>query len=597
MTDHTKLAKWMRFGRNVALFEEYVRAMAALLHTTPEAIVEEIAEGQNLIGDKPHSRYLMLPSETFLYTLPLVKASRDAPDALLAFNGLSVEPFYRAFRSWADELLPDPDRTAYMHIDRHGDLDAVPLLSRSILPLLTVEEAQELVDGTEWDEIGRAAADLDLGADDLGALRRGGASRGELIRAIADHGLDNRFRYFFLMALHSRFGDYCKSDELNAAASGVPVDRVIAWVKARNAGLTYPLDADDVALLEDGVRKLGGNGGRLNGFERSGLHKYIITFGDIRKAAALKHSMQHAARPVLNVLLRNTAFARRLTDSTGRTRTVLQIDQTTTSGLSFLVWELVVRAFRHDAAGQFVTITQHTSDSADAVSRHGFIDEVCTSGIWPQENNLEDYDGLFLDADGTGARYRTFVDLLVHLNDKHRGPGAAGEIETLNRDIDAFVRSRDHFFDFIDAARTLRFDRRVIKRQAVKAALRRGDELESALLKKYYLVGASAFEEDFIGSYLLRDSLVQLDSPEFLDIVPPGIRDRDQGVRYLDQAVLVEQLACRAQARRKRCTALRDHLLTHTAWGALVRDYLDGRVPFAELERNFYDGNCAAAAW
>jgi hypothetical protein len=605
MTEHVQNAVRMGFRGNTALFEAYVGIMAVLLGKNRGAILEEIAGKLVALGAKPYSRYFMLPCEAFLYTLPLVKTVHDTPDALVAFNGLSVEPFYRTFRSWADLLLPDRDPPVYLHIERHGDIEEVPLLPRSILPLLTVDEAQAQIGDAEWDAIERAAAGLGAGldehirrkgsADGLAELRRQRASRGKLIHAIADFGLDSHFRYFYKMALHSRFGDYCKGEELNAAGSGVPIDRVIGWARAHNETLEYPLGADDMTLLEEGVRKLGGGRGRVYGFERNGLHKYMITFGDIRKAARLKNSMEHAARPILNVLLGKTTFAERLTDASGRTRKVFYVDQTMTSGVSFLVWELVFRAFRHDATGRFITITQHTADSMNTIMQHHFIDQVCTFGIWPQENNLEYYDGLFLDIDCTGARYRTFPELLGHLNAKHReggrsaGSESARELAVLNRGIEEFVRSCGGLFDFIDAAQSLRFDRLVVKRQTVKALLRPGDDLEAALLKKYYLLGASVFEEDFIGSYLLTEGMERLNTPQFLSSIPQEIKDRDRAIRYFDQAVLVEKLARHAQDRRQRCADLRDRLMTGAAWGELVRDYLGGRVSFEELERDFYD--------
>jgi hypothetical protein len=305
--------------------------------------------------------------------------------------------------------------------------------------------------------------------------------------------------------------------------------------------------------------------------------------------------MGHAARPILNLLLGQTSFAKRLTDASGRTRKVLYVDQTMTSGLSFLVWELVFRAFRRDATGCFITITQHTADSTKTVLEHGFIDQVCTSGIWPQENNLEYYDGLFLDIDGTGARYRTFPELLDHLDARQRecgpsgGSKSAGELAVLNRDIEDFVGSCGDVFGFVDAARTLRFDHLVVKRQIVKALLRPGDGLEAALLRKYYMLGASVFEEDFIGSYLLGDGMERLNTPEFLSSIPHDIKDRDRLIRYFDQAVLVEKLARHAQKRRRRRAKLRDRLTTGTAWVGLVRDHLGGLVSFEELERCFYD--------
>jgi hypothetical protein len=96
-----------------------------------------------------------------------------------------------------------------------------------------------------------------------------------------------------------------------------------------------------------------------------------------------------------------------LTDSFGRSRRILYVDQTTTSGVSLLVWELVFRAFHGDATGPFITVAHHTADSMRVVREHNFIDTVGAVGIWPQENSLECYDGLFLDIDGSGVRYRT----------------------------------------------------------------------------------------------------------------------------------------------------------------------------------------------
>ncbi len=605
MTDDAHYAARMGFRGNTALFGAYVETMAMLLGRSRGAILEEIAQRLAVLGDKPYARYFMLEYEAFLYTLPLVKALHDNPDALVAFNGLSVEPFYRAFRSWAELLLPGRADPAYLHIERHGDLEEAPLLPRSILPLLTAEEAQARISDADWDAVERAAAGLGAGLDEhirragaaagLGALRRKRASRREVIQALADFGLDNRFKYFYQMALHSRFGDYCKGEELNGAELGVPVGRVIGWARAHNERLAHPLSADDMTLLEEGVRRLGGPRGRVYGFERSGLHKYMITFGDIRKAARLKNSMEHASRPVLNVLLGKTAFAARLTDASGRTRKLFYVDQTMTSGLSFLVWELVFRAFRRDATGRFITVTQHTADSMAVILEQHFIDQICTFGIWPQENNLEYYDGLFLDIDGTGARYRTYQQLLGYLNARHRecglsaGSEPADELAALNHDMERFVGSCGHLFDFIDAAQSLRFDRLTVKRQTVKALLRPGDDLEAALLKKYYLLGASVFEEDFIGSYLLREGMGRLNTPEFLSSIPHDIKDRDRTIRYFDQAVLVGKLARHAQDRRGQLAELRDRLMAGAACGELVRDYMGGRVSFDELERAFYD--------
>jgi hypothetical protein len=605
MTDRLQYAVRMGFRGNTALFEAYVELMARLLGRNPRAILGEIAERLVVLNGKPYSRYFMLQGEAFLYTLPLVKAVQENPDALVAFNGLSVEPFYRAFRSWAELLLPGRAHPAYLHIERHGDLEHVPLLPRSILPLLTVEEAQAQISDADWEAIERAAGDLGSGLDEhlrrlgavggLEALRRKRASRGKLIQAIADFGLDERFIYFYQMALHSRFGDFCKGEELNGTESGVPIERVIGWARAHNETLEYPLNADDMTLLEEGVRRLGGRPGRVYGFERSGLHKYMITFGDIRKAARLKNSMGHAARPILNLLLGKTAFAKRLADASGSARKVFYVDQTMTSGVSFLVWELVFRAFRQDTAGRFITITQHTADSRNILLEHHFLDQIGTSGIWPQENNLGYYDGLFLDLDGTGARYRTFQQLLGHLKAKHRECGLATaaeparELAMLNSDLEEFVRSCGDLFDFIDAAQSLRFDRLVIKRQTVKALLRPGDDLEAALLKKYYLLSASVFEEDFIGSYLLREGMERLNTPELLASIPQGIKDRDRAIRYFDQAELVEQLARHAQDRLQRCADIRDCLMSGASCGELVRAYLGGRASFEELERGYYD--------
>ncbi|HYT87802.1 MAG TPA: hypothetical protein VEL76_03705 [Gemmataceae bacterium] len=83
MTDHVHHAVRMGFRGNTALFEAYVETLAMLLGRNRGAIFEEITERLLVLGDKPHSRYFMLQCEAFLYTLPLVKAGRDNPDALV----------------------------------------------------------------------------------------------------------------------------------------------------------------------------------------------------------------------------------------------------------------------------------------------------------------------------------------------------------------------------------------------------------------------------------------------------------------------------------------------------------------------------------
>lgn len=615
MKDYEQIATQMGFRSNTTLLEVYIEVMANLLCQDRAAILDKITETLGVLGDKPFARYFMLPCEIFLYTLPIVKAARDDPNALVAFNGQSVEPFYKTFQCWVDLLMPDREPAAYLHIDRHVNIEQAPLLPRSILPLLTVEEAQDEIDEAEWDAIERAAAgfkpELDEHiqrmrlADSLEGLRQRRASRGELICAIADFGLDKRFRYLYNMAQHSRFGDYCKSEDLNVAKSGVPIDRVIAWMRDHNNSLEYPLDSDDMVLLEAGIRQLGGSQRRVYGFERSGLHKYMITFGDIRRASVLKNLMDHGARPILNLLLGQTSFGEQMTDASGRPRRILYIDQTMTSGVSFLVWELVFRAFHGNVAGLFITIAQHTADSITIVKRHNFIDNISAVGIWPQENNLEYYDGLFLDIDGSGVRYRTFSELLDYLDDKQGECGApiGGDLDdqlvALNRDIETFIRSCSDHFDFVDSVSSLRFDREVIKRQMIKMLLRPGDHLEAVFLKKYYMLGAGMFEEDFIGSYLLSDGMKRLNTPEFLSSIPQDLKDRDRRLRSFDQHNLIQQLQQRARDRGQQRAELRHRLMSSAGFEEVVQGYLGERVSFEEVERVFYDqyaplpGSCA----
>jgi len=575
--------------------EQYFDFVARFTRRPRREVVEE-AKIATCRGTQTCSRWGFMPAEIVVYTLPVLRTCIRY-DKLPAFNGMSVEPFYVAFRLINAELpslgLPRARQPVYHHITAHVDPGQVDgsLLARSILPMLSEDEADSPASGEEWKEM----ADI-VNSND--ALRRtveaqipksgriaGLAShrKGEIVGILGDVGVDPHLLRFLSMAKSTMFGRALMDDDAGPRLNSRSVALVLERLRFRNSRLVQPLNEDEMSAIEDALRRLGSHVSR---HVRNGAHKYIIAFGDIPRACIVKGRLKRRSLGVLYPLLRTTELGRSIASAPGG---VLLVDQTVTSGSTMLVWHAVLKSFLPDLNVEYFSITQHDEYLADYLKASGFIEQVSRCGVWPMENCLDFCTGAFLKK----GRFVSYDEIGKQLWSRHRGVGGAIDTDGLrcqirrcDQSLDACIAKNAGEFSFVDSFESLRYSLATVKRQILKALIR-NDPLQWMILKRDYLLRVSLEEEDFLGAFEVNDRIAALRN-RTRHLVPAHVGPQERAIRFADQYIEVTKYIRNSQRMVGEIEKAMEQLLGHERMRCAIRDYLSGARPFADVERDFY---------
>jgi hypothetical protein len=577
----------LHFESTERLRSEYLRRVASVRRRTVESVSAEIDEHVATVGSRHRTRYLFVPQETLLYTLPVAAALiREAElNAVLLARG--TEPYYRSLEALARTFdLGISERLTYLPIFRRTDSGGA-LLPQSLVACLTEQERARAVSADEWLQLrGLIENDVTYGSQ-LGASLRSVHDRhgtlAEAIEAVADQGIDERFLKLSERARALRFTDYLDLERINDGEWSVE-----EMVRA----LVEPIE--DLAALQPGDREqiqqavslLSGGEQTIRACDRDLLLHYVRLHLFVSEAAALRGELKHAARPILNVLLRDTELG-----TTLRSRPVLCVDETVNSGSAFLLAEMVVRAFAGDVGDvEAHVITAITPALGRLLANAGLVDSFACDSLWSQEDVNEFYEGFYaLESDGV-RRYRKYRDVALILNPRRTTISAEGIAELNSAAACAACDLPE--LAFVGQFANWRYPSDVVKRELLKSAIRSFNE--DALTRQVQNLIAhdvtktfTCVSDELCVDLLVRDRMGGLRSALSTTRLPKRLLDLEERFGGADQAETLRQWASAGVERAADLEAAASAFAAGPA-GREASRFLAGEGSFEKVVDAFY---------
>jgi len=524
----------MKFGNNTAMLAHYLSRMSELSGRHISFLKRQIEEGFQKLGNRMYTRHVMLMEERFLYMLPLIRMMVLDPKLKMIFLGRGMEPFYNTLRILAEKLDINhaADSSIYTGMYRYADHSDPRnhFMAQSIIPMLTKEEADEVVSDDLWDKIIKKAEDDSI-ADrlntelkeiwdeegGLSSLKKKKLKRREAVVLLANFGLDKRFI------------DYCvKVRESYLAAAFISGGFVVSDKYQVNCLIKDMLGTDraqkylsekNKRFITAGLQKLADNDENVLALQRELLHGYARVFGYGEEVGALKGNIKHEARSLLNVLLEGTEMSRRIKSASG----VVCVDEASVSGISLLLTETVARCFKGDSGMAYRThnVSQRTRDTDEHFKAKGVLNSTSTSGIWPQEDTNEEFLGMYVEDEAREKKFLTFQELSVEfmthqleIAPEKSDEDLQSDIVVLNSMIDEYITERA-LFGYIDSMESLRYDTAFIKREFFKLVMRLDREdirpevrsVMEAVLINDLARGITVFEADSPVMFMFKDAI------------------------------------------------------------------------------------------
>jgi hypothetical protein len=606
----------MKFEGNEAMLEGHLYQYASLSGRHVKSVTDEMRDFFDDMGNRDYTRFMMSSSEVFLYTLPLIRLMSSNPDAVAFVMARGMEIFHNAGQVLLHEfgLNEQLQRTVYSGLFRQTQI-ADPrntLLAQSILPLLKSDEADAPVKADTWDELiaYTQSAGIESPLDDylmrvwglaggLSGMRDDGMSLGQAVKYVANFGLDPRFLEYYERVREAHPADPLLEDHF-LQNSSYPYEAVIEEIAGthRERAQRY-LTSENRRGMREGILRLAGDDQRLLTKQRELIHAYARIFGYAEDVRTLKNGMAHGARPLLNILLKNTELAQRVNG-----RMVFTVDEATISGTALLLGELVMRSFAGGQAKVFThNMMQRTQASNDYLIEKGVLDSSSGHGIWCQEDVNELYMGMFIESADQGKPFHSFMDLQKYFRDRQvsRYPNLSSdniddELTRLNQMIDDYI-TENNLLDFIDEFPWIKADPHYAKREIFKMLLRMNDPLLEFIsqkiivddLAKRLTIGETDFPVQFlvkrrVAAFLREYAGVEL--PSAMVVLDERTRDEDVA-RYLDR------YASKAQH------TVEDYFdigrgMSSGQMKSSIERYLAGLETFESVREQFYKGKAAA---
>lgn len=591
----------MKFHGNVELFGSWVGKFSELSGRHRLRLISEIKIGLDASKGLPNSRHVMHSAEEFLYALPIVKRLHDDPDIFVLFIARGSEAFYNSWRLLTEKFFgtDKTDTALYTVIARkiEGVNASRDLLYHSIAPLLSKEEYDRKVSENTW---ARIFAELNtrgirdgLNAylkenwdidDGIGRLKDSGVSVGEMVKYIGGYGLDKEFLRFFTWAKDTR-----EARAFFTRGNGrYTLNEYMDFLSDMCEKYYRPLSKEELEGLRKTLAKLTDADGYLLETQQELIHVTFIMYMSGFTSGNIRKRMQHTIRPVLNIVLEDTGFSRKIKAK----KNILIADESSSTSSSMIITELVLRTFSGDVENVTTfNATQRTEEIAK-LSHINIIDEIATVGIWASEDINELFQGAFIPTERGAKEFMSYRNLLDHLlgqaskaseedisiGDKLR--------EQMNRALDEVIREHASLFSEVDLVTTRIYSPQDIKREIIKSVIRKDDPVEALILNNY-LFCMNPFEAHFIG----RDHLKRVREAarqKFGDLhALSEIRELDRRIRFLDQAVEIEKYVKSAKDRVEDANASLA-AFTNEPLKSRVERYLAGSISFDDLKDAFY---------
>lgn len=605
-------SKKMRFGDNTELFSKYIGRLAQVLDKHRLQIICEVKEFCDGVGDRPYLRAMFLDEEEFLYVLPIVKMTHDHPDMIPLFMARGIEHFYNAWWMMMRGLEENDkiDNALFVKVGKRlhtGETEST-LVAKAINTFLEGKEAMQTISADIWLKVEDTARSLGI-TDALNKhletewgikggikeMSKRHVSRREAVRVLAGFGIDERFISYFRMARGTYFPDLMRKEKFYSQAGGFSVDEFKRDVEAHNASLKYPLPAEALKQLENGLDIIGGSQHLLLPMQRNTINNYLMMFGDTPVGSSLRGTIMHDARPLLNIILADTNFTHMLHSKSSEKPVVLFVDEATSSATSLYLCELVAKAFNPNISYSTANVCQRTADTQRVLQQYGVVDYVAKNGLWPLEDINEMFHGIYLDMRGRGRIQLTYKELIARLWAKQSRvtphvdrANCITAIEQMNRYLDEFIEQYFALFKFVDSVPSIRHDPQVIKRAMVKYMIERPDAFRKSLIHDNYYTCAGVSEMDYIGGYILRDGLADI-IRHFGDAPPikGELKDLYGKFKCADQALELERHMEKQQRIVQDFIMISDTFI-HGSLADLFKKYLAETIAFEQVEDAFY---------
>ncbi|MBN2144393.1 MAG: hypothetical protein JW774_07210 [Candidatus Aureabacteria bacterium] len=610
------LADEMGFSGNPDFLDSYIGQFSRLTGRHRLEVLKEIPVFLNRVKNRPHGRALMLVEENILYMLPLVKKILDNPDLLTLFIARSSEPFYNSMWLLMAYMFPDinlGDRSEFFKIGRTLSEKGKEgfLVSRTVNTLLTEAERNQHLESASWKKMLRlcntdpemaAALDEHLNRNfqitgGIRTLMGMNPTREQMVQYLSGFGLDTDFIDYYWLSRSTGYNTaLMRKEDFTLAEEGYPLDLFKQKLRAYIRESGWPQFTEEIiASLEKGLDLLAGPDQKLFPELRNTLNNYLIMYGNAPLCRPLRNNLKHRARPFLNIVLENTGFSRKLEKHPEKGPGVIVADDNSSSGTTFFISELVLKAFYPQVSYLSCDVSQRTGDTEQILKDYGIVDMVLKSGVWPVEDNNSYTHGFFLEDLHLSMRHKSYYGLIKKLWQQQfeaqpdlSQEQCRREIEKLDRMLDEFLSQHEDLFRTVDTVRTLRHDPQVVKRQMLKTFLHDRDPLQAQIMHSDYYMCMDLGEIDFIGKYILADFAA--DAKTILNWpqdVPLPILEQFKKIRYAEQAWHLAQYDSNQREYIVQHVDTISRILTGDL-RPLYHDYLSGQISFSELEKFHY---------
>ena len=598
-----EFAPKMYFGNNTVLFDSWIGRFSELSGKHRLAVIDEIKRLWDDVADYPlHTRYLTHYAEEFLFVMPLVKHLRDNPNAVSLHIATGMEPFFIAsfllstsLGQVALSVAVADNRLRFIPVTRRfGVKGPSDMLAQTIISQLSLAELQQRVSEETLCQIDQAIGQRQLPSSlyDTHAMR--GMSLREAIVYICTRDVNSEFdRFFGLKAKLKEIRDLFYSYNFeNGSRSFCTASELIEFLASK-----IEISAQQRRFLTDYLTAIGSEEGTLSFQQQELLYVLLLLWWSSAQTHDFRSIISeiYRATPLLNILLRDTSFGVALGPHP------LVVDDMATSGKSFLLAELMSRAFAADiSCCQYWNISQRVGLFKRIVEENGMLDNVLTTNIWLGEDSFGLYHGLFVSGDN-GKRFKSYRALGSSFRRRQeaiearlvRGEGNTAALERYSVLLDEFIAAYPELFAFVDAVTTLQHDSLAVKRQILKTIIRRDDPEHyiDQIIMDDFLTGYTPFEARFAGRDFLARNIGSLSKtlqyPLYADSLARLVT-QDEMVRNIDRALFFEAHSEAATLHTLDQLSTYMRISTDPALRANFGKYLQGEITFAEFSQQFY---------
>lgn len=595
-----KYANRMKFQSNWKLFEKYIQKMSDYRAKTQFETIMEIKDFFANNVSKDYSRYMFLPEEIFIVSLPIIQ--HLILDRFVILFGRGMEPYNEAIKLLLKLLnISELSKNiVYLHLNRKID-GSHSLISQNILPLLTRKELNDFVDKNAWKKIIEKCEELEIYnqvnqwlitnksiVGGLSALCNGKISRFYAIQLLGDIGIDNRFINFYNRARSIRFTDYLQPEDFYQDNHLSFNELIESLLKGRDKGDGFTIK--DKEEIERAIQCLMGDNYSITTKNRDLILHYcrIFLFGS--EFSQLRNTTKHVSRPLLNILLSDTEFAYRLVEQ----KNVICVDETINTGTAFLIAELLIRSFVGSPNLNIHThvISSITKGLRKFLRESSAIDSFSCSEIWPQEDLNEYYQGFYHKGHGNFYFIR-YDEAIKQLHNKCRNDKLNNKHEALlllNNKIDLYIE-KNKLFPRFENIKNFRIEPNVIKRELIKLYLRStADDLTKKIQEMIYYdltKSFSLFGDELCLEVLCKDILHDSISTLSEKCIPKEIVDLDENVRHLDQILYLSSWIIKNRSIRNENKRIIS-LINNPTCLDKINDYLNERIDYDELQSFLY---------